>query len=293
MRIFRRSERAVIVPSTGWTVAMIALTSAAMTFLSVLTLAAGLATDRLARDWRSDLSGVATVRIVGAGAERERHLRAVVEVLRTTPGIAGIRVLGEEEQMALLLPWLGADLGLEDLPVPQLIDVALEGTGPDQEALQDRLSRTGATVTYDDHAAWREPLAGAAHALQRLALIATGFCLVTAAVMIGLAARLTLLANRETISLVRLIGGEDRFIARSFVSTLTWRAWIGAVFGTAAGVLAIALMPRLDDRAALEISLAPDPLGWIALGAGVPAAAGLVAWAAARITVRITLARML
>lgn len=288
----KRGEVPAIVPTTGWTAPLTTLTAAVMAFLAVLTLAAGLASDRLAREWRTDLAGVATVRLAAPADVREARIRAVVEVLRTTPGIAEVRVLDEAEQTALLTPWLGQDINLADLPAPQLIDVALEGGGPDREALQGRLDATVPGAVYDDHATWRAPLADAARALGRLAWVATALTVAAAAAMIALAARMTLSANREVVAIVRLIGGEDSFIARAFVTRLTLRAWAGATVGALAGALAIAMMPSVDGSSGLNVSLTPSPAGWIVLVVAVPLASGLIAWAAARITVHLTLARM-
>ena len=113
-----------------------------MSFLAVLTLAAGLAAIRLADEWRADLAGVATVRVSPGEGDAEARVAAVTEVLRTTPGIARVRVLSDDEQAALLAPWLGDAAGMADLPAPRLIDITLDGAGPDADALQKRLDLT-------------------------------------------------------------------------------------------------------------------------------------------------------
>lgn len=262
-----------------------------MSFLAVLTLAAGLAAIELAAEWRADLAGIATVR-VATGEGMEDRLRAVLEVLRTTPGIAAARVLSDAEQVALLTPWLGDTAILAELPQPRLIDVTLAGDGPDPSALQGRLDLTVRGAVYDDHAAWRGPLVAAAQGLTGLAFAATALVLATAAVMIGFAARATLAANRQAIEVVRLIGAEDRFISAAFVRRLARRAALGGFLGAALGCGALALLPRIEVEAGLAVALRPQGAGWAALGLGVPLAGALIAWAAARITVRLALARM-
>jgi cell division transport system permease protein len=262
-----------------------------MSFLAVLTLAAGIAAIKLAQEWRADLAGVATVRVAG-GQGGEDRLRAVLEVLRTTPGILAARPLSDAEQAALLMPWLGDAAALADLPQPRLVDLTLEGAGPDAAALQGRLDLTVEGAVYDDHAAWRRPLIAAADGLMRLAFAAAALVLATAAVMIGFAARATLAANRHAIEVVRLIGAEDRFISKAFVRRLVRRAAAGGLLGAALGCGALALLPRIDAGAGLVVALRPQGPGWAALGLGVPLAGALIAWAAARIAVRLALARM-
>lgn len=286
------SEGPEIVPVAGWSAPLTTMIAAAMGFLAVLTLAAAMAADRLAEEWRADLAGVATVRVSAPPDEMDDKVRTVLEVLRTTPGIAEIRVLSSGDQAVLLAPWLGADAGIEDLPLPQLIDVSLDGAGPDAKSLRDRLALTVEGVAYDDHAAWRAPLAATANALERLALAATVLVLFAAGAMVALAARATLAANRRVIEVVRLIGAEDRYIASAFVRRLTFRALLGATLGTLAACVALWLLPVIEADAAFGVTLSPDHTGWLRVIIGVPLASGIVAWISARVSTRGVLARL-
>ncbi len=279
-------------PDSGWPAALTTCVAAAMCFLAVLTLAAGLAAVKLADEWRADLAGVATVRVSPGGTDVEARVAAVTEVLRTTPGIARARVLSDDEQAALLAPWLGDAASMADLPAPRLIDITLDGAGPNAEALQKRLDLTVEGAVYDDHAAWREPLARSARALTRLAFGATALVLLTAGATVAYAARATLAANRPVIEVVRLIGGEDRFISAAFVRRLARRAAIGGFAGAAVGCGALALLPSIDAEAGLGLSLGPGARGWALLGLGLPLAATAIAWIAARGAVRLALRRM-
>lgn len=288
----RLSARPRLLPGSDWSAGLTGWVAAAMTFLAVLSLAAGLATVRLAAEWRADLAGAATVRVSTGEGGAEARIAAVVEVLRTTPGISRVDVLGDEEQAALLAPWLGDSAAIADLPAPRLIDVQLEGAGPDAEALQNRLDLTVEGAVYDDHAAWREPLARAADALTRLAFGATALVLVTTGAMIAYAARATLAANAHIIEVVRVIGGEDRFITAAFVRRLARRAGIGAVLGAVIGCGALALLPSVEAGTGVGLSLGLGAAGWAALGLGLPLAATLIAWGAAHGAVRLALRRM-
>ena len=168
-----RGKGPPLLPGSGWTAPMAGFAAAAMAFLAVLTLAAAMAAQSLAASWRADLAGVATVRVSGTEDEIAERMKSVLEVLRTTPGIARVRPLSDAEQQSLIEPWLGSGTDLAAFPAPRLIDVVLDGAGPDAEALQARLDLTVNGAVYDDHAAWRAPLTSSAKALERLALGAT------------------------------------------------------------------------------------------------------------------------
>ena len=293
LAITRRRSAPAILPRSGWTAPLVTFTTVAMAFLSVLAVAASIAAKNLADEWHSDLAGVATVRFSASEDERGEKLKAVLEVLRTTPGIAQVRVLSPDEQAALIAPWLGEGVDLSGLPAPQLVDVSLEGTGPDADALQQRLDLTVSGVVYDDHAAWRGPLTAAAVALRWLALAAGLLVLLTTGAVVAFAARATLAANNHVIQTVRLVGAEDRFIAGAFVLGLTRRAAIGSVIGAVVGSVILALLPSVEQsQEAIGISLKPGPIGWAVLLIGVPLIATAIAWASARTAVRMALSRM-
>ena len=293
LAIRRRRTPPSILPRSGWTAPLVTFTTCAMAFLTVLALAASMAANNLADAWRADLAGVATVRFSAAEEEKGDKLRAVLEVLRTTPGISQVRVLSDAEQAALIAPWLGEGTDLAGLPAPQLIDVTLEGGGPDADALQQRLDLTVSGVVYDDHAAWRGPLTSAARALEWLALAAALLVLATAGAVVAFAARATLAANRHVIQTVRLVGAEDAFIAGAFIAGLVRRAAVSGLIGAAVGCVILALMPRLDAaQDAAGVALGPGWLGWVLLLLGVPMALTLITWLASRTSVRVTLAQM-
>jgi len=278
-----------IVPPTGWTAPLTTLASTAMSFLAVLTLVAGVAADRLAAEWRAELSGLATVRVSAPPEMLEARVAQAVQVLRTTPGIASAAPLSDEAHEALLAPWLGAGLEIEALPAPRLIELTLTAEGPDADALQDRLDREAPGAFYDAHMSWREPLSDAAAALEALAWIATALIVIAAAGMVALASRATLAANTDVVRLIRLIGGEDRYIARAFVGRLALRGLAGGLLGAGLAIVALSALPRLPAEALVKVSLMPDLSGWLALLLGVPAASGLIAWVTARSFVRLAL----
>jgi len=101
-----RSAEPPIVPRSGAAAALTTLAALAMSFLAVLTVAAGLAADRLASSWRSDLGGAATVRVIAPKAEMEARITDALVVLSSAPGVASARLLTDAELRALIEPWL-------------------------------------------------------------------------------------------------------------------------------------------------------------------------------------------
>ena len=116
-------------PPSGASAWLTSFTAGAMTFLAVFALALSLASGRLAARWAGALDRTATIRISAPDDQIDLQTKAVLDVLATTPGIASARADDAEEQRKLLEPWFGPDLPLDDLPLPQLIEVVEAARG--------------------------------------------------------------------------------------------------------------------------------------------------------------------
>ena len=235
-----------IVPPTGYTARLTVFTAAAMAFLAVFAMALSLATGRLADRWSAELARTSTLRISAPADQADAQLRAAINVLETTPGVAAARALTLDEQRDLLEPWFGPDLPLETLAIPQLVEIIEEGDGYDSTGLRARLQAEVPGAVLDDHTRWREPLVEAAGRLRSLGWVSILLIASSTAAMITLAAQAALAANAQVIRVMRLVGAQDSYIASAFVRRFTVRALIGALAGTVFGLLAVMILPSAD-----------------------------------------------
>lgn len=280
-----RSEAAPplrVVPPTGATAWLTSFTAGTMAFLAVFALALSMAAGRLADRWGEALQSSATVRISAPPEQMPAQIRAVLDVLATTPGVASARALTEAEQRALLAPWFGPDLPLDALPIPRLIEITEANPGYDAEGLRLRLAAEAPGAVLDDHTRWRRPLATAAARLRLLGALSIGLIGATLAAMITLAASAALAANAQVIGVLRLVGARDAFIARAFVRRFTARAFWGAMAGAVAGTLGVAVLPAADAAGGFLTGLGFTGAGWLTPLA-LPFLAAAVAFVATRI----------
>lgn len=273
-----------VVPPTGFTAQLTLFSAGAMAFLAVFALALALATGRLAERWSSDLAGTVTVRVSAPEDELDEQVVTVMELLKTTPGVASARLLPDAEVEQLLEPWFGPDVPVEALPVPRLIEVTAAPESFDAAALRLRLEGEAPGAVLDDHTRWRQPLVSAARRLRMLGLFSLALIAATSAAMITLAAKASLAANGQVIRVLRLIGARDITIATAFVRRFTRRAGLGAAGGTALGMLAVWALPAADAAGGFLTGLGFQGWGWIwpLLVPPVAAAIGFAAtrWAA-------------
>ncbi|WP_370303915.1 cell division protein FtsX [Pseudooceanicola sp.] len=274
-----------VVPPSGFTAQLTLFASGAMAFLAVFALALSLAAGRLADRWADELARAATLRISASADQRPAQTRAALEILRQTPGVASVRALSDQEQAALLAPWFGVDLPIEELPVPQLIEVIEGEPGYDAEGLRLRLAAEVPGAVLDDHTRWRRPLVEAATSLRRLGLVSILLIGGATAAMITLAANAALAANAQVIEVLRLVGARDRYIAQAFVRRFTLRALVGAGVGMALGMLAIALLPEASDAGGFLTGLGFVGAGWL-VPLAIPLLGAVVAFLATGIAAR-------
>ena len=88
----------------------------------------------------------------------EQQVERALAILSTTPGIEQATVLNLNDQRRLLEQWFGADVPIELLALPALIDIREEKKGFDGENLRLRLVADIPGAVLDDHTRWRRPL---------------------------------------------------------------------------------------------------------------------------------------
>lgn len=280
-----------VVPPSGFTAQLTIFAAAAMAFLAVFAMALSLASGRLAARWGNELAQSSTIRIVAPLDQRQAQTDAALRILETTAGVAYARALDDAEQQALLAPWFGADLDLQALPVPQLIEVIEEDTGFDAAGLRLRLAAEVPGAVLDDHSRWRAPLVAAANRLRLLGWISAVLLGASVAVMVTLAANTALAANAQVIAVLRLVGATDRYIAQAFIRRFTLRAFGGAMIGIALAMAAVSFLPKASDTAGFLTGLGFQGWHWF-LPFLIPVLSALVAFVATGTAAKRALKRL-
>lgn len=270
-----------VVPPTGFTANLTTFSAIAMGFLAVFALSLTLASGRLADRWSNELARSSTLRISAPEGQMQAQITAALRVLETTPGVESARALSDEEQQALLEPFFGPGLPVDELPIPQLIEINETSQGYDSTGLRLRLAAEVPGAVLDDHTRWRKPLVEAATRIRLLGWAA--FLLIGGAMaaMISLAAHAALSANAQVIKVLRLVGAQDSYIAGAFVRRFTYRGFTGAAIGAGLGALSVWLMPEAQAAGGFLTGLGFQGLHWL-WPLGIPLLGGGVAFAATR-----------
>ncbi len=291
---------------------------AAMAFLAALALAGAVAADRLAQHWRGGGTTVLTVQVPDPGSPGDAGSRVarVAALLRADPGVAAVRLLGEQELEGMLRPWLGGGDERIALPLPAVLEVRMRAAEAvpdrlterldanslaarlDANSLAARLDAATPGTLVDDHGAWLVRLGTLARSLQACAALATAVVACVAAAVVAVATRAGLSARRDAIAVVHGLGATDGYIAKRFARRATALAAAGAVLGTLAAVPLLASLAQLAAPFAMPGAGEADgvpgllPLAlWVRLAA-LPLAAAAIGWLTAQGTVRSWLLRL-
>lgn len=230
----------------------------ALCFLAALSALAARTTYSIAEQWTGRVEGELTILVMGAD---RRAADEALDIITATTGVESARVLTLTERQSLLEEQLGDTDLLPWLPIPQAIAVQ---TRPGERSIapdiQRRLSSLDYEIVISEHAAELTDLRRLLRAFRLVAFGAVTLLASTAIAVIAFATHAALLARRDIVEILHLVGAQDSYISTLFER----RFWVlglqagsvGALaaLGVAAGLVLAAqstdgatwLMPRLQ-----------------------------------------------
>jgi cell division transport system permease protein len=267
---------------------------AIMTFLASITTGAVLLVSASATEWQSDVASEITIQVrPQAGRNLDRDVGAVVEVVRAQPGIVEAKPFSKDESAALLEPWLGSGLSLDELPVPRVI-VARVGLGAmlDLAGLRGRVTQVAPNASVDDHRAWIERMRSMTGATVFFGLGILALVIIATIISVSFATRGAMAANRPIVEVLHFVGAGDRYIADRFFRHFLLLGLEGGVIGGGVAMLGFGFSESIagwfsgtpvgDQFAALLGTFSLRPSGYLVLAVQAVMIAAITAWASRR-----------
>lgn len=252
--------------------ALAVLVTGLMVALGILVLAGAATLRHVDTAWRHALTDRWTVETTPADADK------TVAALKTTPGVAEVRVVPADEMRHLLQPWLHDAALTAQLPLPTLIDVMIDrDRPPSAAALAQKLAAAVPDAKLDDHGAWTRDLLRIAEAGEAMGLALFAAIVLTAALTVAATARARLAVNRDEIELLHSLGATDGFIAGQFQAGAFRATVIGVIVGAVlAAAVIIGVIKGAPPVIPFVSELKLEPADWAVL-ALVPVGAVLLA----------------
>jgi cell division transport system permease protein len=222
---------------------------AIMTFLAALTTGGVSLVMASAAAWQSDIAREITIQVKPVdGRDLEADVAAAARIARASAGIADVRPYTAAESAQLLEPWLGAGLGLDELPVPRLIALRLGGGATaDFAALRAALAAQVPAASLDDHRGWIDRMRAMTGAAISAGLAVLGLVLAATVLSVAFATRGAMATNRHIVEVLHLIGAKDGFIAGQFQGHFLRLGLEGGGIGGGAAVVVLLLTGLLGD----------------------------------------------
>jgi cell division transport system permease protein len=205
---------------------------AIMTFLASLTTGAVMLVRSSAVEWQSDVAREVTIQIRPAqGRNLDGEVSRAAEIARAVPGIGEVRAYSKEESSALLEPWLGSGLSLDDLPVPRMIVVKLPSGGIDLAPLKRALAAQVPGSSLDDHRAWTDRMRTMAQTTIAGGIGILILMLAATVLSVIFATRGAMATNRPIVEVLHFIGAKSGYIAGQFQRHFLMLGLEGGVIG--------------------------------------------------------------
>jgi cell division transport system permease protein len=267
---------------------------AIMTFLASITTGTVLLVSASAAEWQSEVASEITIQVrPQAGRDLDRDAAAVVEAMRTQPGILQVRPFSKDESAKLLEPWLGSGLSIEELPVPRVIIARVQpGTSLDLAALRARVTQAAPSASVDDHRAWIERMRSMTGATVLAGVGILALVIIATIISVSFATRGAMAANRPIVEVLHFVGAGDSYIANRFLRHFLRLGLEGGLIGGGVAMLAFGFSESIagwfsgtpvgDQFAALLGTFSLRPSGYLALAAQAVLIAAITAWASRR-----------
>jgi len=216
---------------------------AIMTFLASLTMGGVVLIGVAAGEWQSSVAREVTIQIRPTpGRDGDADVATAAKIAGAIPGITEVRPYSKAESAALLEPWLGSGLSLDDLPVPRIVVVKLAADpAPDLAALRRALAERVPGASLDDHRGWIERMRTMANSAVALGLGVLALVLTATVLSVMFATRGAMATNRPIIEVLHFVGARDNFIAGEFQRHFLVLGLKGGVIGGAAALAVFGL----------------------------------------------------
>jgi cell division transport system permease protein len=214
----RDREAQSIVPRESVAGSALTTVIAIMAFLASLTLGAVSLVNDTARGWQSEIAREITIQVRPvADIDVDSAVQSAQQIALGFAGIESAELVDDRATKALLEPWLGAGLSLEELPVPRLITIVIDADNPpDLGELKAKIASSVPGATLDDHRAWLDRLTTMATTTILVGLLIFLLMMAATILTVVFATRGAMAGNQHVIEVLHFVGAEQSYIAGEF-----------------------------------------------------------------------------
>lgn len=275
--------------------------TAFMVFLASITFATAMIGHDLTSDWNKRMSNNITIQVLpdmknkNPNKEIEERIKNIILILKQTPGIKSSYAMTLSETTELLKPWLG-DIGKNklDIPLPRIITVEVSDVIPlNIRALKDEIQNYSKLITVETYESWMSEFSKTISALQTLLGLIIILILSTTAITIAYATKSGLIANKNVIEIMHMVGAQNNYISKHFSNQMMNLSVMGGITGYIIACITIGIIKKfagnIDGGIISNFNFSGMVYWYILL---IPVIAGIISKLTAVLTVNKTLNKM-
>lgn len=213
---------------TPWVIAI-------MSFSIMMIAATGLALASTASTLSRAIEARYAIEVPSGGG----NMAALLDAVRTAPGVTTAEAVPEADMRKTLERWLGPSARSSELPVPALINFDL-GPGASLASVQRKVQAIAPSAQIVAHRETIGPLLRSLRLLQWVAFGLVALLSGAAAAAVVLAARGALDTHRATIEVMHGVGATDLQVTHLFQRRIAIDALVGSLSGAVAAAVLIA-----------------------------------------------------
>ncbi len=236
-----------------------------MTFLMMMTLSASFVLSAMNARWSKGLENKATVEISAqdqndAPLTQEKIVEQTTQIqdyLANHPAISQSIVMDNADIMTLVSPWLGDNVGLENVPLPGIITINFKDDVLYEIAdIEEGIKSIAPQARLDTHEGWLNDVLSFTDAIKLAAILMTLIITITTIVAVGGAIQSRMAVYREELELLHLMGASDTYISRQLQKYAFLTILKGAIIGMVMGWLLLFIISIMGGK--MEVSLLPE-----------------------------------
>ena len=217
----------------------IPLTVALLVFILTVILMGASSLGQSFREWDLSFSHKVTFEVPFSSPQEKALqkktgplLDQVMTYLQSYQSVKKVKLVDPKQLMTVLEPWVGSLETLTALNLPTLIEVDMQQADPETLLdLTQSLQKIHPQIRCESHGQWQMLLHTISGILQMASYITAGLIALTVMVLITLVTRSGLEIHKEVIDVLRLIGANNRYIARQFETQAFRLTFKGAFLG--------------------------------------------------------------
>lgn len=189
----------------------------------------------------------------------------VMAELRTRADVDQVAALTPEALQELVKPWTSGDLAMDDLPLPNVLEVKLKHNAPRAEsiaAITQALKARDVAIETESYQSWIDQLSAFTGMLRSGVFMLVVLLVAALMALVFVVVRTSLMLHFNAVRLLHHLGARDDYIIRQFVANGCLMVLKGSAMGMGlASLLAVAIsMVSLQQASPLLPELALG--GW-------------------------------